>query len=91
MDRGTGIVISETTAVEDDVSILQNVTLGGTGKAGGDRHPKVRHGVMIGAGAKVIGNIEIGINSRVAAGSVVLKHVPKLHSCRYPSTSRPHS
>ena len=76
LDHGTGIVIGETAVVEDDVSILQNVTLGGTGKEGGDRHPKVRHGVMIGAGAKVIGNIEIGINSKVAAGSVVLKHVP---------------
>lgn len=75
-DHGTGVVIGETAVVEDNVSILQNVTLGGTGKVGGDRHPKVRFGVMIGAGAKIIGNIEIGANSKVAAGSVVLKDVP---------------
>ena len=62
--------------IEDDVSILQGVTLGGTGKEIGDRHPKVRHGVLIGAGAKVLGNIEIGHCSRVAAGSVVLHAVP---------------
>jgi serine O-acetyltransferase len=62
--------------IEDDVSILQGVTLGGTGKEGGDRHPKIRHGVLIGAGAKVLGNIEIGRCSRVASGSVVLKDVP---------------
>jgi serine O-acetyltransferase len=76
LDHGSGIVIGETAVVESDVSILQNVTLGGTGKTGGDRHPKVRQGVMIGAGAKVIGNIEIGEFSKVAAGSVVLKSVP---------------
>lgn len=76
LDHGSGIVIGETAVVEDDVSILQNVTLGGTGKITGDRHPKVRRGVMIGAGAKVIGNIEIGEFSKVAAGSVVLKPVP---------------
>lgn len=75
-DHATGIVIGETAVVEDDVSLLQNVTLGGTGKETGDRHPKIRHGVMIGAGAKVLGNIEVGIASRVAAGSVVLKPVP---------------
>lgn len=75
-DHGTGIVIGETTVIEDDVSILQNVTLGGTGKEHGDRHPKVRQGVMIGAGAKVLGNIEIGMMSKIAAGSVVLKPVP---------------
>jgi serine O-acetyltransferase len=62
--------------VEDDVSILQNVTLGGTGKEHGDRHPKIRSGVMIGAGAKILGNIEVGTMSKVAAGSVVLKPVP---------------
>ena len=62
--------------IEDDVSILQDVTLGGTGKEDGDRHPKVRRGVLIGAGAKILGNIEIGDCSRVAAGSVVLKPVP---------------
>lgn len=76
LDHGSGIVIGETTVVEDNVSILQNVTLGGTGKVTGDRHPKVRRGVLIGAGAKVIGNIEIGAFSKVAAGSVVLKSVP---------------
>jgi serine O-acetyltransferase len=75
IDHGTGIVIGETSVVEDDVSILQSVTLGGTGKASGDRHPKVRRGVMIGAGAKILGNIEIGEGSKVAAGSVVLAPV----------------
>ena len=76
IDHGTGVVIGETTVVEDDVSLLQGVTLGGTGKEHGDRHPKVRRGVMIGAGAKVLGNTEIGANSRIGAGSVVLKPVP---------------
>jgi serine O-acetyltransferase len=76
LDHGAGIVIGETAVVEDDVSILQNVTLGGTGKITGDRHPKVRRGVMIGAGAAIIGNVEIGALSKVAAGSVVLKDVP---------------
>ncbi len=75
-DHATDIVIGETALIEDDVSILQGVTLGGTGKEIGDRHPKVRHGVLIGAGAKVLGNIEIGHCSRVAAGSVVLHAVP---------------
>ncbi|HJV87392.1 MAG TPA: serine O-acetyltransferase [Noviherbaspirillum sp.] len=76
LDHGTGIVIGETAVVEDKVSILQNVTLGGTGKEHGDRHPKIRQGVMIGAGAKILGNIEVGTMSKVAAGSVVLKPVP---------------
>ncbi len=76
IDHGTGIVVGETAVIEDDVSILQNVTLGGTGKESGDRHPKIRRGVLIGAGAKILGNIEIGSCSRVAAGSVVLKPVP---------------
>ncbi|MGD9541642.1 serine O-acetyltransferase [Methylocystis sp.] len=76
LDHGTGFVIGETAVVDDEVSILHNVTLGGTGKAAGDRHPKVRRGVMIGAGAKILGNIEIGACSRIAAGSVVLKSVP---------------
>lgn len=76
LDHGTGFVVGETAVVEDDVSILHGVTLGGTGKVAGDRHPKVRHGVMIGAGAKILGNIEIGACSRIAAGSVVLKSVP---------------
>lgn len=76
IDHGTGVIIGATAVIEDDVSILQNVTLGGTGKEQGDRHPKIRRGVLIGAGAKILGNIEIGAGSRVAAGSVVLKAVP---------------
>jgi serine O-acetyltransferase len=76
LDHATGLVVGATAVVEDDVSILQNVTLGGTGKESGDRHPKIRRGVMIGAGAKILGNIEIGPCSRVAAGSVVLHSVP---------------
>jgi serine O-acetyltransferase len=76
LDHATGIVIGETAVVEDDVSIMQDVTLGGTGKESGDRHPKIRRGVLISLGAKVLGNIEIGEYSRVGAGSVVLKSVP---------------
>ena len=76
LDHATGIVIGQTCVIEDDVSILQNVTLGGTGKETGDRHPKIRHGVLIGAGAKVLGNIEIGHCARIASGSVVLAAVP---------------
>ncbi|SEQ10783.1 serine O-acetyltransferase [Faunimonas pinastri] len=76
MDHGTGVVIGSTAVIDDDVSILQNVTLGGTGKEKGDRHPKIRRGVLIGAGAKILGNIEVGNCSRIAAGSVVLKPVP---------------
>ncbi len=76
IDHGTGVVIGETTVIEDDVSLLQNVTLGGTGKEGGDRHPKVRRGALICAGAKVLGNIEIGECSKVGAASVVLHDVP---------------
>ncbi|TCT05554.1 serine O-acetyltransferase [Aquabacter spiritensis] len=76
LDHATGIVIGATAAIEDDVSILQGVTLGGTGKETGDRHPKIRRGVLIGAGAKVLGNIEVGHCARIAAGSVVLKPVP---------------
>lgn len=76
LDHATGLVVGETSVIEDNVSILQNVTLGGTGHETGDRHPKVRHGVMIGAGAKILGNIEIGANSRIAAGSLVLHPVP---------------
>ncbi len=74
-DHATGIVIGETAVVEDNVSILQSVTLGGTGNEVGDRHPKVRSGVMIGAGTKVLGNIEIGEGAKVGAGSVVLRDV----------------
>jgi serine O-acetyltransferase len=62
--------------IEDDVSILHSVTLGGTGKQAGDRHPKIRRGVLLGAGCKVIGNIEVGEGAKVGAGSVVLDHVP---------------
>lgn len=76
LDHATGIVIGETAVVENDVSILQSVTLGGTGKTCGDRHPKIREGVMIGAGAKVLGNIEVGHGAKIGAGSVVLQPVP---------------
>ncbi len=76
LDHATSLVVGGTAVIEDDVSMLQDVTLGGTGKESGDRHPKVRRGVLIGAGAKILGNIEIGEGSRVAAGSVVLKPVP---------------
>ena len=76
IDHATGLVVGETAVIEDDVSILHGVTLGGTGKAGGDRHPKIRHGVLIGAGAKILGNIEVGHCAKVAAGSVVLAPVP---------------
>lgn len=76
MDHATGIVVGATAVIGDDVSIMQGVTLGGTGKAEGDRHPKVANGVLVGAGAKVLGNIEIGACSRVAAGALVVKPVP---------------
>lgn len=75
LDHASGIVIGETAVVENDVSILQSVTLGGTGKESGDRHPKIRRGAMIGAGAKILGNIEIGQCAWIGAGSVVLKSV----------------
>lgn len=76
-DHATGIVIGETSVIENDVSILQGVTLGGTGKEQGDRHPKIRQGVMIGAGAKVLGNIEVGCYAKIGANSVVLQTVPE--------------
>lgn len=76
LDHATGLVVGETAVIGDNVSILHGVTLGGTGKEGADRHPKIGSGVMIGAGAKILGNIEIGYCSRIAAGSVVLKPVP---------------
>ncbi|MGB7126214.1 MAG: serine O-acetyltransferase [Methylovirgula sp.] len=76
LDHATGLVIGSTAMIEDDVSMLQDVTLGGTGNEGGDRHPKIRHGVLIGAGAKILGNIEVGHCARIAAGSVVLRPVP---------------
>jgi len=76
LDHATGLVVGETAVIEDDCSILHDVTLGGTGKEAGDRHPKIRHGVLIGAGAKILGNIEIGHCARIASGSVVVKSVP---------------
>ena len=76
LDHGTGIVIGETAVVGDDCSILQGVNLGGTGAERGDRHPKIGKGVLLGAGAKVLGNIEIGDYAKIASGSVVLKPVP---------------
>ena len=77
LDHATGIVIGETSVIEDDVSIFQGVTLGGTGKEVGDRHPKVRKGVLISSGAKILGNVEIGEGAKIAAGSVVLEDVPE--------------
>ncbi|MHA7872023.1 MAG: serine O-acetyltransferase [Hyphococcus sp.] len=74
-DHATGIVIGQTAVIEDEVSILQNVTLGGTGKEEGDRHPKIRRGALVSVGAKVLGNIEVGEGAKIAAGSVVLKDV----------------
>lgn len=76
IDHAHSIVIGETAVVGDNVSMLHSVTLGGTGKADGDRHPKIGQGVLIGAGAKVLGNIEVGACARIAAGSVVLEAVP---------------
>ncbi len=76
IDHGHAIVVGETAVIGNNVSILHNVTLGGTGKAKGDRHPKIGDHVLIGAGAKILGDIKIGCGSRVAAGSVVLKDVP---------------
>lgn len=76
LDHGTGIVVGETASIADHVSMLHEVTLGGTGKEHQDRHPKIGEGVLIGAGAKILGNIRVGDNARVAAGSVVLKDVP---------------
>jgi serine O-acetyltransferase len=76
LDHATGIVIGETAVVGNNVSIMQSVTLGGTGKEGGDRHPKVGNGVLISAGAKILGNIRIGDGAQICAGSVVLNDVP---------------
>lgn len=76
LDHGTAFVAGETAVIGNDVSLLQSVTLGGTGKERGDRHPKVQDGVLIGAGAKVLGNITIGRGAKIGAGSVVLKDVP---------------
>ena len=76
IDHGMGVVVGETTIIGDEVTIYQGVTLGGTGKEQGKRHPTIGNGVVIGAGARVLGNIEIGHNSRIGAGSVVLRSVP---------------
>ncbi len=76
IDHGSSLVIGETAVVDDNVSMLQGVTLGGTGKESGDRHPKVRTGVLISAGAMILGNVEIGANAKVGANSVVLTDVP---------------
>ncbi len=76
LDHATGVVIGETAVVEDGVSMMQSVTLGGTGKETGDRHPKIRRGVLIGPGAKILGNIEVGEGAKIIAASVVLQAVP---------------
>src|SRR3546814_13159227 len=76
IDHGTGVVIGETAVVEDDVSMLQNVTLGGTGKETGERHPKLRRGVLIGAGPNILGKIRTGEGAKTGAASVVLIPVP---------------
>ena len=76
IDHGTGVVIGETAVIGDDVTIYQGVTLGGTGKDIGKRHPTVGSGVMIGAGAKVLGPFRVGNNSKIAAGSLVLHEIP---------------
>jgi serine O-acetyltransferase len=76
LDHATGVVIGETAVIGDNVTILHNVTFGGTGKVSGDRHPKIGDGVFIGAGTKVLGNITIGEGAKIGAGSVVLKDVP---------------
>lgn len=76
IDHGTGVVIGETATIGHDTSMLHLVTLGGTGKDSGDRHPKVGRGVLIGAGATILGNVQVGDGARIGAGSVVLDHVP---------------
>jgi serine O-acetyltransferase len=77
IDHGLGVVIGETAIVGDDVTLYQGVTLGGTGKEHGKRHPTIEDNVVIGGGAKVLGNITVGRNSRIGAGSVVLRNVPE--------------
>ncbi|MGN1080640.1 MAG: serine O-acetyltransferase EpsC [Acutalibacteraceae bacterium] len=76
IDHGTGVVIGETTEIGDDVTLYQGVTLGGTGKDTGKRHPTIGNNVLIGSGAKVLGPFKVGDNSRIAAGAVVLKEIP---------------
>ncbi len=75
LDHGTALVVGETAVIDDDVSMLQGVTLGGTGKTCGDRHPKIRRGVLIGAGATVLGGITVGEGAKIGAGSIVLENV----------------
>jgi len=75
LDHGMAVVVGETAVIDDDVSMLQGVTLGGTGKQCGDRHPKIRRGVLIGAGATILGNITVGEGAKVGAGSIVLEDV----------------
>lgn len=77
IDHGLGVVIGETTVIDDDVTLFQGVTLGGTGKEKGKRHPNLKNRVIVGAGAKVLGNITIGENSILGASSVVLNNVPR--------------
>ena len=76
IDHGTGVVIGETAVIGDDVTLYQGVTLGGTGKDTGKRHPTIGNGVMVGSGAKVLGPFKVGDNSMIAAGAVVLKEIP---------------
>jgi serine O-acetyltransferase len=76
LDHATGVVVGETAVIGDNVSILHSVTLGGTGKVSGDRHPKIGNGVLIGAGTCVLGNVRIEDGAKIGAGSVVLKQVP---------------
>lgn len=76
LDHGTGLVIGETAVIGNWVSLMQGVTLGGTGKEHGDRHPKIGQGALLGAGATILGNINVGEGAMIAAGSLVLKHVP---------------
>lgn len=76
LDHATGVVIGETSVIDDNVCIMQSVTLGSTGKITGDRHPKIRQQVIIGAGSIILGDIEIGIGAKIGAGSVVLHSVP---------------
>src|SRR5215831_3297150 len=77
IDHGMGVVIGETSVVGDDVTLYQGVTLGGTGKEHGKRHPTLEDNVVVGGGAKILGNITIGKNCRIGAGSVVLRNVPE--------------
>jgi serine O-acetyltransferase len=76
IDHGNGVVIGETAIVGDDITLYQGVTLGGTGKEHGKRHPTIEDGVVVGGGAKILGNITVGKNCRIGAGSVVLRNVP---------------